>query len=111
MDVTPFQNALLIAYGAIVATWVLRHAVITWVYRRLDVLSRRSPGYRGQGPPPVTAIIPAKDEEASLPGCLDSVRAQAYPDLEILVADDRSTDRTPEIVREAEAADPRVRLV
>ena len=108
---TPAQTTLLWIYGAIVAAWPIRHVVITVLFRKLDVLTARSPRHDGPAPPRVTAIVPARDEEAALPACLDSVRAQSYPDLEILVVDDRSTDATPEIARQAAEADPRVRVV
>jgi len=73
------------------------------------------PPQGGRGPedafPLVSAIIPAKDEEATIAACLASVRAQDYPNLEILVVDDRSTDRTAEIARGVAAVDSRVRVV
>ena len=72
----PAETILLWIYGAIVAAWPIRHLVITALFRRLDVLTPRSPRYGGPEPPPVTAVIPAKDEEEALPACLDSVRAQ-----------------------------------
>jgi len=61
--------------------------------------------------PLVSAIIPAKDEEATIAACLASVCAQDYPNLEILVVDDRSTDRTAEIACGVAAVDSRVRVV
>jgi 4,4'-diaponeurosporenoate glycosyltransferase len=42
----------------------------------------------------LTIIIPARNEEANLPRLLDSLRGQAFRPLEVLVADDGSTDRT-----------------
>src|SRR5947209_17975851 len=45
---------------------------------------------------PVSAIIPARNEEACLATCLRSLLDQqpSMPDLEIIVVDDESTDRT-----------------
>src|SRR5262249_28592137 len=62
-------------------------------------------------PPLVSAIIPAKDEEEKLADCLASVCRQTYPNLEILVVDDRSTDRTAAIAARFAAQDPRVRVL
>ncbi len=74
MNLTATQNLIVWIYGAIVLAWPIRHLVLTIFYRKFDVLTRRSPRYAEPDPPLVTAIIPAKDEEASLPDCLASVR-------------------------------------
>lgn len=108
---TPTQRTILWAYAAIVAIWPIRQLVLELIIRNLDILSDRSPRYSAPEPPLVTAIIPAKDEEASLAECLASVCAQSYPNLEILVVDDRSTDGTGAIARRFAADDPRVRVV
>jgi glycosyltransferase involved in cell wall biosynthesis len=47
--------------------------------------------------PAVTVIIPARNEEACLKECIESLIAQAGVDFEIIVVDDQSTDRTREI--------------
>jgi glycosyltransferase involved in cell wall biosynthesis len=53
----------------------------------------------------LTVIVPARNEEQSLPECLKSLVAQSEDifalgrDWELVVVDDRSTDRTPEIAR------------
>ncbi|MCL2243283.1 MAG: glycosyltransferase [Treponema sp.] len=45
----------------------------------------------------VSIIIPALNEEKTLPGLLDSIKAQEFDDYEIIVADAGSKDRTKEI--------------
>lgn len=108
---TPTQRTILALYAVIVAAWPIRHLVLTLIFGRFDYLTVRSPRLAGAAPPPaVTAIIPARDEQDALPGCLDSIRAQNYPDLAIVVVDDRSGDGTAAIVESAAAADARVGL-
>jgi chlorobactene glucosyltransferase len=107
---TPSQHLLLLAYTAIVAAWPIRHLVLTILFRKFDVLTGASPRFEAPDPPLVSAIIPARDEEATLADCLATVVAQSYPNLEILVVDDRSTDGTAAIARRFAAEDPRVRL-
>lgn len=58
--------------------------------------------------PRVSVIVPARNEAADLPGCLDDLIAQEYPRLDILVVDGQSTDATREV---ASARAPRVRLL
>jgi glycosyltransferase involved in cell wall biosynthesis len=57
--------------------------------------------------PAVSVIVPARDEETSLGACLQSLVDQRGVDYEIIVVDDGSTDRTPQIAQSF----PRVRVI
>ena len=48
-------------------------------------------------PPQVSVIVPARNEEASLKSCLQSLVSQPGIPFEIIVVNDHSTDRTTEI--------------
>ncbi|HEX5473886.1 MAG TPA: glycosyltransferase family A protein [Vicinamibacterales bacterium] len=61
--------------------------------------------------PAVSVIVPAYEVEAYLGEAVESALAQTFDDLEVLVVDDGSTDRTPAIASELAAVDPRVRLL
>lgn len=108
---TSTQRLILGLYAAIVAAWPIRHVVVSYIFGRFDILNRRSPRFEQPDPPLVSAIIPAKDEEATLTSCLQTVAAQTYPNLEILIVDDRSTDGTAEIARRFVETEPRARLI
>jgi glycosyltransferase involved in cell wall biosynthesis len=58
----------------------------------------------------VSAIVPARNEEANIGPCVASLLAQDA-DLEVLVSDDGSTDRTAAIVEDLARSDRRVRLI
>ncbi len=49
--------------------------------------------------PQVSVIVPARNEEACLGQCLRSLVTQAGVEHEVIVVDDASTDRTPELAR------------
>ncbi len=49
--------------------------------------------------PDISIIVPARNEEATLGGCLESLSAQTGVSFEIVVVDDGSTDRTREIAQ------------
>jgi len=59
----------------------------------------------------VSVIIPAKDEALYIEESLRSILASDYPRLELIVADDRSRDRTPQIVSRISEEDSRVSMV
>jgi hypothetical protein len=108
---TRAQLTFLGIYAALIAIWPIRHLIISWVVRRLDVLTPESPRYEDPDPPLVTAVVPAKDEEATLARCLTAVCSQDYPRLEILVVDDRSRDATRAIAQEFARTDRRIRVL
>ncbi|MEM2133948.1 MAG: glycosyltransferase [Candidatus Jordarchaeaceae archaeon] len=57
----------------------------------------------------VSVIIPTKNAEKYIALCLESVRNQTYPNVEVIVVDDFSKDRTVELAREFGARVIRVR--
>jgi hypothetical protein len=57
-----------------------------------------------------SVLIPARNEESNIEQALRSVLASDGVELEVVVLDDGSTDRTAEIVASVATADPRVRL-
>ena len=59
----------------------------------------------------ISVVVPVRNEEAGIGACLASIQAQTAENLEILVVDGRSEDRTREIVAELAAADSRIRLL
>ena len=60
--------------------------------------------------PPVTVVVPAYNEEQVVCRTVESLLAQEYAPLEIVVVDDGSTDRTFEVLTAAFPHHPRVRL-
>lgn len=59
----------------------------------------------------VSVVIPARNEEERIGHCLLSVLHQTHANLQVIVVNDRSSDRTPEIVRELAKADARVSML
>ncbi|MBM3709442.1 MAG: glycosyltransferase [Actinobacteria bacterium] len=69
------------------------------------------PTYIKKKPPLVSILIPARNEERNIRRCLRSLARQDYPNFEIIVLDDNSSDNTGSIVSEISAKDPRIRLI
>ncbi len=61
--------------------------------------------------PSVSLIFAARDEEEKLPIALETLRQIDYPRLEIIAVNDRSSDTTAGILRDAAERDPRLKIV
>jgi chlorobactene glucosyltransferase len=85
---------------------VAQVALVVWNLR----VVRRPPARRWRADAPlISVLVPARNEEASIALCIEALLAQDYPNLEIIVLDDRSTDGTA--ASALARRDPRVRLV
>ncbi len=94
---------LLASIPAVNVAWNL------WLYRAAPTSSMALSG-RGSKPL-VSVLIPARDEEKNIENAVRSATGNRGVDLEVIVMDDDSSDRTAEIVLEIGKRDPRVRLV
>lgn len=61
--------------------------------------------------PLVSVVVPTFNAAPFIAATIDSVLRQTWPALELIVVDDRSTDRTREVVAQLAATDARLRLV
>jgi hypothetical protein len=59
----------------------------------------------------VSIIVPTLNEQAAIDACLHTIRGQSYRELEILVIDGDSTDRTRQLVSSHAVDDRRVKLI
>ncbi len=93
--------------SAVFGGWLLLCTALNGI--RFFRINRRAEKYKLKRTPLVSVIIPARNEERNLGVLLQSMLDQEYRNIEILVIDDRSTDRTWEIIEEFEKKDPRVK--
>ena len=97
-------------YQQIVA--ILLAALLLNLLLNLRTLRRTKSDAQLPDPAPlISVLIPARNEEANIGACLESLRRQDYPNFEILVLDDSSTDHTADIVASIAEEDTRVRLL
>ncbi|GDX40853.1 glycosyl hydrolase [Armatimonadota bacterium] len=85
-------------------------AFVGLVLRNLRVYCKPS-SQMPQESPFISICIPARNEEANIKQCVQSILAQVYTNFELLVMDDCSEDATADIVRALAARDGRIRLL
>ena len=61
--------------------------------------------------PKISVIVPIYKTEKYLTKCIESILAQTYEDLELLLIEDGSPDRCPQICDSFTAKDPRVHVI
>lgn len=85
--------------GIVVVYWLHSHS-------RIDIIVK--PASPPQNAPLISICIPARNEEQNIRVCVESALMQDYPNFEIIVLDDRSTDATPRILAELATLDSRL---
>ncbi len=81
--------------------FLLGLGIIYWVHSQyhMDIVVRPA----DSAPPPhplISICVPARNEERNIRRCVESLLAQTYPNFEVIVVDDRSTDSTLQILEE-----------
>jgi chlorobactene glucosyltransferase len=61
--------------------------------------------------PRVSLLVPARNEARNIEGCARGLLAQDYPDFEVIILDDESTDGTGEILARLAAEDDRLHVL
>ena len=71
----------------------------------------RTPIIPAEQLPFISVVIPARNEETKIARCLESLATQDYPNYEIVIIDDRSTDKTSEIIQEIASRHPHIKFI
>ncbi len=88
--------------------WIVVPVAILWKARKSSLLE----SFSAEAPPHaplVSVIVPARDEARNIDACVRSILASTWPNLEVIVVNDHSTDGTGEIARRI--ADPRLHVI
>ncbi len=91
--------------------FLLGLGVIVWVHSQYHMDIVVTPAEAPASAPLISICVPARNEEKNIRRCVESLLAQTYPNFEIIVLDDRSTDSTPRILGELSSRDSRIRVI
>jgi len=88
--------------GCIGVVWLVRDRYLRTSIRLRYLLTPESYAEATSEAPRLSVLVAAKDEEANIETCITTLLNQDYPNYEIIAIDDRSTDRTPELLARLE---------
>lgn len=85
--------------------------IVYWIHNQyhLDLVIERT--HPPSTAPLISICVPARNEERNIRACVEAILAQDYPNFEVIVLDDRSTDSTPEILRQLAVQDNKLRVI
>lgn len=95
-------SPMLVLAAVIAAISCIRLGLLIFGARYRHILHSRS--YKHSSTRRVSIVVAARNEEQDIEACVKTLLDQDYPDYEVIVVDDRSTDTTPEILSRLEAA-------
>src|SRR5690242_3009166 len=74
--------------------------IVYWLHNQyhLDIVVEPAPPLPEA--PLISVCVPARNEARNIRACVESILAQDYPNLEVIVLDDRSTDQTSAILHD-----------
>ena len=98
-------------FSADAALWFLMNGAAARNLRHIHRLPAAQTNLPPSAPPSVTVILAARDEEERIENTLRHLLEIRDVDLEIVVVDDRSRDRTPEILDRVCRENPRVHRI
>ncbi|MCX6067841.1 MAG: glycosyltransferase [Chloroflexi bacterium] len=82
--------------------------VITWLHTQSWLEIATPPVPPPAAGPRVSIIVPARNEEKNILRCVEALLAQDYPNYEVIVLEDRSTDATSAILTKIAAHESRL---
>jgi len=88
--------------------FILGIIVIYWVHNQYHLDIVVTPELPPINAPLISICIPARNEERNIRRCVESALGQDYPNLEVIVLDDRSTDATPTLLLDTASRDSRL---
>jgi chlorobactene glucosyltransferase len=85
--------------------------IVHWLHNQyhLDIVVTPTPSPANA--PLISVCIPARNEERNIRACVEAILAQDYPNFEVIVLEDRSTDMTGEILRSLAARNDKLKII
>jgi glycosyltransferase involved in cell wall biosynthesis len=106
LNLADYPPVIRVLTGVLAGSFLLQMVYWWAVYARLAFYRPRS---HRHGKFPVSVIICARNEEENLRNNLPLVLSQEYPEFEVIVVDDASTDGTADLLRDLRQEYPRLR--
>jgi chlorobactene glucosyltransferase len=85
--------------------------IVYWLHNQyhLDIIVTPTPPPANA--PLISVCVPARNEERNIRACVEAILTQDYPNFEVIVLEDRSTDATGEILRSLATQNDKLKVI
>jgi chlorobactene glucosyltransferase len=104
-------DSLMVYFYISTAIFVGGIFIIYWLHNQyhLDIVVTPTPPPTNA--PLISVCVPARNEERNIRACVEAILAQDYPNFEVIVLEDRSTDATSEILHSLAAQNSKLKVI
>ncbi len=85
--------------------------ILRWLHSQHKIENLEKNISLAQNTPLISICVPARNEERNIRRCVESLLAQTYPNFELVILEDRSTDSTAKILDELAQKDTRLKII
>ena len=104
-------DSLMVYFYISTAIFVGGIFIVYWLHNQyhLDIVVTPTPPPTNA--PLISVCVPARNEERNIRACVEAILAQDYPNFEVIVLEDRSTDATSEILHSLAAQNSKLKVI
>lgn len=85
--------------------------IVYWLHTQYHLDIVVTPTHPPANAPLLSVCVPARNEERNIRACVESILAQDYPNFEVIVLEDRSTDKTSEILHSIAVQNSKLKVI
>ncbi len=100
-----------LTYGLIIGFIYFQCVVLIIILTNILILHRRWSNVQAHGLPSVSILVPARNEEKCIEGCIQSLLELDYPAFEVIALDDQSSDGTLSILEHIATDQPKMKVL
>ena len=100
-----------LTHGLIISFIYFQCVVLIIILSNILILHRRRSNVQSLDLPSVSMLVPARNEEKCIEGCIQSLVELDYPEFEVISLDDQSSDGTLSILEHIAKRQPRLKVL
>jgi chlorobactene glucosyltransferase len=100
-----------LTHGLIMGFIIFQIVVLLIILSNIVILHRTRLPVQPNDFPAVSILVPARNEEKRIAGCIQSLLEQDYPSYEVIALDDQSSDGTLAILEQITRSQPRLKVL